>query len=215
MKTPEWPGIATAVGIILIVMIGADLSKWQPLAAALIALGGGLLAYRGAMLKLRQDEAERRREFLRRQLALYLKLELALRMFQPEAQENEAAISFRAADGEHVLAGDLRLKEPPEISEAWDNLDVFPRRLIREIASIRSCIREIDDLLMGVPNDKKLYSSDKGGSMLDVIHERISTIVEACAIILAGLEPEIEQLAPIIPDNERMLTIYGEPYADD
>jgi hypothetical protein len=36
MKTPEWPGIATAVGVILIAMVSLDLSKWQTLASALI-----------------------------------------------------------------------------------------------------------------------------------------------------------------------------------
>jgi hypothetical protein len=40
MKRIEWPGIATAVGILLIGAIALDLSKWQPLLAALVALGG-------------------------------------------------------------------------------------------------------------------------------------------------------------------------------
>jgi hypothetical protein len=46
MKVPEWPGIATAVGIILIVMVSFDLSKWQTLTSAIIAFGGGVLPLR-------------------------------------------------------------------------------------------------------------------------------------------------------------------------
>jgi hypothetical protein len=63
-KKPEWPGVATAVGVILIGMIIFDLSKWQTLAAALVAFGGGVLAYKGAMEKVKVDRDEHKREFL-------------------------------------------------------------------------------------------------------------------------------------------------------
>ena len=46
-KKPEWPGVATAVGVILIGMIIFDLSKWQTLAAALVAFGGGVSCLQG------------------------------------------------------------------------------------------------------------------------------------------------------------------------
>src|ERR1700730_6992855 len=56
-KKAEWPGIATAVGIILIlalVIVGSrddfHLKDWQPIMAAMLALGGGIFAYRGALL---------------------------------------------------------------------------------------------------------------------------------------------------------------------
>jgi hypothetical protein len=197
MKTPEWPGIATSVGIILIMMIALDLNKWQTLAAALIAFGGGALAYRGALAKVQQDASEHKREFLRRQLAIYLKVDLATRRLQLDARQLDDLITFRSADDQDVSAGHIVIKEPSEIAEAWDNLDVFPRRLIREIASIRASIRRIDDLLEGLAPTHKLYGGDQ--TRLTLIHENVSAIVEACQIVFDGLEPEIEQLAPNMP----------------
>lgn len=77
MKRIEWPGIATAVGILLIGTIALDLSKRQPLLAALVALGGGTLAYRGAMAKIYADQEKDRREFQRKRLGVFLRTEHA------------------------------------------------------------------------------------------------------------------------------------------
>jgi hypothetical protein len=215
MKIPEWPGIATVVGIILIVMISFDLSKWQTLTAAIIAFGGGVLAYRGAMAKIAQDAAEHKREFLRRQLGLYLKLDIATRRLRPAAQIVDASISF-LDEAEGVSVEALKIEEPPEIAEVWDNLDVFPRRLIREIASIREHIRRIDDVLDGLPNDKRLYGGgNHKGTQLRFIDESLRAIVDACGLIYDGLAPEIEQLAPNLPEQQRMIALYGDPDFDD
>jgi hypothetical protein len=217
MRMPEWPGIATAVGIILIVIVSLDLSKWQTLTASLIAFGGGVLAYRGAMAKIAQDAAEHKREFLRRQLSFYLKLDIALRRFRPEAQRIDAVLVFSDAHEDRIAAKDLRIKEPPEISEAWDNLDVFPRRLIREIAVIRSSVRQVEDYLSEIPDNKLLRGGNalQDGTRLNLIHQNISAIVDACLLITEGLEPEIEQLAPSLSEEERVFALFGEPIEHD
>ena len=74
----EWPGIATAVGSVLIVtlvIVGSrddfHLKEWQPLIAALIALAGGSLAYRAAMAKVYADEEREERNLSRERLGLY------------------------------------------------------------------------------------------------------------------------------------------------
>jgi hypothetical protein len=71
----EWPGIATAVGILLVVtlvIVGSrddfHLKDWQPLIAALIALAGGSLAYRAAMAKVYADEDREERSLSRERL---------------------------------------------------------------------------------------------------------------------------------------------------
>lgn len=215
MKNLEWPGIATAAMIILILVIAFDLSKWQPLAAALIALGGGFLAYRGAMEKVEVDREEHKREFVRRQLAQCLKLELAITRFQPGVRATEAVMIFRSSQEEPIAVGRLRIKEPVEITEAWENLDVFPRRLIREIASIRTNIREIDDLLEGLSDDTLLRSGGEHPTNYDLVLEKISAVGEACAIIRDGLTPEIDRLAPPLSDYDRVTALYGEPGPED
>jgi hypothetical protein len=53
------------------------LKDWQPLLAAIIALAGGALAYRGAMAKVYSDQNKDRREFDRRKIGIYLRLSFA------------------------------------------------------------------------------------------------------------------------------------------
>lgn len=158
----EWPGIATAVGIILIltlILVGwrddFHLKDWQPLIAAFVALAGGALAYRGAMAKVEQDADKNKRELLRRQLGLYLKLDITVRNFRDAAEGAGSKITFGEA-GDRIRVGDMRLKEPPEIEEAWDNLDIFPRRIIREIASLRESLRELNLILFNLQDEDKL-----------------------------------------------------------
>jgi hypothetical protein len=221
MKKTEWPGIATAVGIVLIlalVIVGSrddfHLKDWQTLIAGAFALFGGTLAYWGAMAKVKQDGDLHRREFLRRQLSLYLKLDITVRNFRDTANEREAKITF-VDPGAGISVGELDLEEPPELGEAWENLDVFPRHLIREIASIREGLRRLEVLMDGLPNDRQIVAGDKGGqTRLDLVHEQIGAIADSCAVIADGLAPEIERLAPFLPDQKRLLALYGEPSDD-
>jgi hypothetical protein len=63
MKKPEWPGIATAVGVLFVLTITIALAgdsdfklkEWQTLLAACVALIAGSLAYYGAMAKVEFD----------------------------------------------------------------------------------------------------------------------------------------------------------------
>jgi hypothetical protein len=131
MNKMEWPGIATAVGIVLILtllLLGSrddfHLKDWQTLIAAFVALGAATLAYRGAMAKVTQDGEQHKREFLRRQLGLYLKLDIAIRNFHFDLGRLFITLG-RKNEGEAVEASLLKFTEPPEISEAWDNLDIL------------------------------------------------------------------------------------------
>jgi len=214
MRKPEWPGIATAVGIVLIlalVIVGSrddfHLKDWQTLIAGAFALFGGTLAYRGAMAKVRQDAEQHTRETLRRQLGLYLKLDIATRNFHDTAKTLEATIGFMNS-GDTISVKEIDLREPAEISEAWDNLDVFPRRIIREIASIREHLQRLAVLLEGLPEDRDLIAGEKNcETRLDLIYVEVGAIADACAIIFDGLAADIERLAPVLPENERMLSL--------
>lgn len=218
----EWPGIATAVGIILIltlILVGwrddFHLKDWQPLIAAFVALAGGALAYRGAMAKVEQDADKNKRELLRRQLGLYLKLDITVRNFRDAAEGAGSKITFGEA-GDRIRVGDMRLKEPPEIEEAWDNLDIFPRRIIREIASLRESLRELNLILFNLQDEDKLVvEQEDARATLDYLGTIIGSVADACSVIANVLAPEIEQLAPAMPTDERMVVVYGEPSASD
>ncbi|MDA9453063.1 hypothetical protein XI00_01955 [Bradyrhizobium sp. CCBAU 21359] len=194
---------------------GSSLKDWQTLIASAGAIGAATLAYRAAMAKVEVDRAEHKREFLRRQLAQYLKLDIALESFRPAVQLINANLAF-SDDGRGVRASALRVKEAPELAEAWDNLDVFPRRLIREIATIRASIRRIDDILDEVAPDRVLFGdTGQPDTRFNILHVEMNSIIEACTLIKTGLKPEIEKLAPIIPIRERISAIYGDPDIDE
>jgi hypothetical protein len=67
---PEWPGVATTVGIVLIlalIVVGSrddfHLKDWQTLMAGAFVLCEVMLAYWGAMAKIKQDGDLHRRDF--------------------------------------------------------------------------------------------------------------------------------------------------------
>ena len=68
--------------LLALVIVGSrddfHLKDWQTLIAGAFALFGGALAYWGAMAKVEQDGNQQKRDFLRRQLSLYLKLDITV-----------------------------------------------------------------------------------------------------------------------------------------
>src|SRR6266436_9830515 len=100
MKQPEWPGIATAVGILLILTLIAvgwrddfHLKDWQPLMAAVIALScaavvyrGATLAYTAAMAKVDFNREINQRSEKRKALGLCLRLEFAFNVLRHEGE---------------------------------------------------------------------------------------------------------------------------------
>ena len=218
MNKIEWPGISIAVGIVLILtLIGAGyrddfhLKDYASVIAAFVAVGGALLAYKGAMAKVDHDRDESRRELLREQLSLYLKLEMAARRLMPIAQHASACIGF-ATVGRLIKIEEIRIKEPVGFAEAWDALDVFPRSIIRQIAIVREKLTEVDDLL-----DEALTaqipippSVNEPGTRARILYENIERVIDACVLIRDGLTAEINRLAPDATDDERHTARYGD-----
>lgn len=201
--------------ILALVIVGSHdefhLKDWQTIGAGILALGGGALAYFGAMAKVEQDAEQNKREFLRRQLGLYLKLDITIRNFRDAAEAVSTKVKFGQA-GDRILVSELRLKEPLDIEVAWENLDVFPRRLIREIALIRESLRELDRVLAGLNDaDRLIFENPDARNRLDMAHDIIAVVADASSIVVNGLAPEIEALAPAMAINERMVAVYGEP----
>ncbi|WP_426615714.1 hypothetical protein [Bradyrhizobium sp. McL0616] len=217
MKNPEWPGIATAVAIILIAMIALDLSKWQTLAAALVAFGGAALAYRGAMAKVSHDQMIVDRDSMRRKLSLYLKLEFAFRELVDEAREKNAYITFDPLEGTAYIGEEhFRIEEPPELEEAWAYLDLFPREIIGEIRNTRNCLRKLRKLCIELGERQIAWGvGEKPHSMIEEAQALMHELWHSAAIVKDALDPEIKELAPDMDESERMVRIHGEPIFDE
>lgn len=157
-KMPEWPGVATAVGLIVvltIVIAGTEpkfqLKEWQPLMAAIIALGGGALAYVGAMAKVKQDRVFAEGVENRRRLGLCLQLQLSA--------ENLAEVTnemMRDFEGHNSF--NVTVAEPPEILKAWDNLDALPNEAIRPLNMIRWSFSRIQRTIreVGIATERRV-----------------------------------------------------------
>jgi hypothetical protein len=161
MKTPEWPGIATGVGILFIltlVYVGArddfHLQEWQPLMASVIALSGAAVVYRGAtlayaaaMAKIEFDRELERRKEIRRDLGLCLRLSFALKVIAHESRALRKSIpkdfNMGADQTKQVKAAWFALREPDALIEAWNSLESFPPWIAQGLSEIRSSLYDM------------------------------------------------------------------------
>ncbi|MBR1150120.1 hypothetical protein [Bradyrhizobium sp. JYMT SZCCT0428] len=125
---------------------GFTLSTWQPLLAAITALGGAGIVYRGArlayeaaMAKVALDRELNEREHARVTLGVLLRLEFSLRELKTEIETERLRINPPNWEGTRTLqASDFTLAMGSRLDEAWANLDRLPRQLSTMIAGIRA-----------------------------------------------------------------------------
>jgi hypothetical protein len=203
-KKAEWPGIATAVGIVLIlslVIVGSrddfHLKDYAAVLAAFVAVGGALIAYSGAMAKVYQDRDRDRRELDRKKIGLYL------RLLYPIARMNE-----RAEDARKALAGyrmiarkfppsAIRLDLPEEVEEAWKNLELFPVEVAVALDVIRTEMPKAKRLLDTFPENSVIEVSALGvgyGEALRPYVETCEKIEAATAKLITSLGQEVVRI---------------------
>lgn len=217
MKKPEWPGIATAVAIILILTMIAwlglwgpadvsHLKDWQTLMASVFALIAAGIAYRGATAKVRYDREIAERDDMRRKLALYLKVEIAFssQLIQP-LRSRQGKFIFGPGQGVSFTAEDFDFEEPPELEEAWGSLDIFPRHLIAEIRNVRSALRKL-----------KSFKAQIGDTtittwLIERGNDAINDAWQSAAVVVEDLKPLINELAPEMHETDRLFKLHGDP----
>jgi hypothetical protein len=120
----------------------AALQQWQPMMAALIALGAATMAYRGATSKTRFDQMLLEKETFRKKLAIYLRLHLALRHLSARSRRVASRLDSHSWYlGETTIAvGDITIDEPREFEMVWEMLDLFPSEIITRLARIRTIL---------------------------------------------------------------------------
>jgi hypothetical protein len=123
---------------------GFKIKEWQPLIAALIALGGGTFAYRGAMAKIYADQERDRVELDRKKLGLYLRFQFAVRRMIAEARRHRLLMKRDYREGENIRytirVDDLRFGVFEEFDEAWKNLDLLPRTVSFNLDQVRDVL---------------------------------------------------------------------------
>jgi hypothetical protein len=229
MNFDRYAGMASAVGIVLILMIVtwlglwgpinlAELQNWQTLMTGLMALVAAGIAYRGATAKVRHDREVVEAENKRRKLALFLKIEFAFRQLSEKAHDKDAVITFPPIDvDQEISSKQLSVAEPPELEEAWTYLDLFPRESIAEIRNVRNCLRSLAALSQEVGDDPVVWpaNQDDPPALIKEAQLQMYTLWQSAGLVAEVLAPLINELAPEMDQNERMIKIYGEPAEGD
>ncbi|GAB9138154.1 hypothetical protein BDS110ZK25_25910 [Bradyrhizobium diazoefficiens] len=187
------------------------LEKWQTLMTGFVAIIAAGIAYRGATAKVRFDQEVLAAESMRRKLALYLKVEIALTHLAERAWWASARFGH-SQSVQHYTRRDFALDEPPELEEAWASLDYFPRPLIAEIRNVRKCLREFAAIKADF--GEGTISWDPLAAQPWVVHEGHRLAQGVCAaafVVVQGLKPLIDQLAPQMDQDEKMTKVFGKP----
>jgi hypothetical protein len=225
MNFDRYCGMASAVGILLILTLitwldlwgPIDLSKlqnWQTLMTGIIAMLVALIAYRGATAKVRHEREVLASENFRRKLALYLKIEFAFRQLSEMVRSRDTKFMFSSVGPQTFEASDFAIEEPPEMEEAWIYLDVFPRQLIAEIRTVRNSLRKLAALKAGLGDKHISLTSDVADKpwIIAEAHSLLTCIWRSAMLVADDLLPLIQKLAPEMDDRD--IRIYGEPDVD-
>jgi hypothetical protein len=232
MNFERYAGMASAVGILLILTLVTWLGLWGPvnlsklhewqtlttgITTGIMALIAASIAYRGATAKVRHDREVLAQEIMRRKLALYLKIEFAFRQLTEEARNKSAQVSFGPLTGmETIRAHNFMIDEPTELEEAWTYLDLFPRKIISEIRNVRNCLRKLAKLEVDLDGKGIAWEADRDPHpMIKEAQSLLGGLWHSAALVTEELDPLIDELAPEMDDSERMTRIYGDPGYDE
>lgn len=202
-----WLGLWGAVDL-------SKLEKWQTLMTGFVALIAAGIAYRGATAKVRYDREVADRDEMRRKVALFLKLEVALTQLYERARILNNRFAVHRIGWEVYTSADFALDEPPELEEAWARLDVFPRHLIAEIRNIRDGLRRIGAIKLELGSDNLRWANGDYANrpwQVDQGHSLAGSIWHAAELVVKELKPLVNELAPELDHEEKMIRIYGGP----
>jgi hypothetical protein len=182
LKNVEWPGVATAAAIVLIlalVIVGSrddfHLKEWQPLMAAFVALGGGTLAYMGAMAKVNADSDRDRRDMDRRKIGIYLRLLYPIEKMNVRAEDVRKALTGYRLTARKFPPSAIRIAMPEEIEEAWKNLELFPVEVAVALDIIRTDLPRAIRLLDTFPENTIIEIGNMGVMYSDALRPYVDT----------------------------------------
>jgi hypothetical protein len=154
-------GVLIAAETIFLHLIGViDLKQWQPLMAALIALGAAAVAYHGVMVKVNFDRATLREAEALKRRRYALRLDFALNTFLTDAQALPLDSMRYDTQGRWKIA-DLALDvQMHALDEAWDNLELFDTPVVNSLGILRYLVRDHTETQAGRRPKKDTWQGD-------------------------------------------------------
>ncbi len=190
---------------------GFSVQAWQPLMAALIALGGASIVYRGAtlayqaaMAKVNHDREQAERERYSERLSLFVRLTTSLYAVLGDIAPALYLINERQPDdgsGQLTInARQLRIYNPAELSDAWAKLHLFPPDTITEIAVIKELLERQETEFIEHKDDTWVIGFPlAGGSIGRRVPEYLKGHAAWCKTIRDCSGSVIDKLEKIIP----------------
>lgn len=192
---------------------GFSVQTWQPLMAALIALGGASIVYRGATLAyqaamakvgLDREEAERERHIER--LGLFLRLTTSMYAVIGSTGTSVHQIEEKEGDtpSEELVLVPRQLKvfNPPELSDAWSKIHLFPGSIITDIAVLIEMLARLEEELLQHKDEKwtiQLTGTSQGKKKIRQLPEFLQWYSSQCKLLALSCERIIGTLEPMIP----------------
>jgi hypothetical protein len=195
MNFDRYAGMASAVGIVLILMIVTWLDlwgpinvgvikEWQTLVGAGVTLLAAVVAYFAAMKHLSFDRQTLEREASRRRLGVLFRTHLVLKELRDRAEAAGNYLSKVELGASPVSRADILIREPSDFGVIWDDLDTLPTELIAGLVKIRSMTREFNKRASAHAESRELFKD-----------------LEADAWLLASRSSEAEKmLEPLITE---------------
>ncbi|MEH2596876.1 hypothetical protein V1278_003789 [Bradyrhizobium sp. AZCC 1577] len=192
---------------------GFSVQSWQPLIAALIALGGASMVYRGATLAYRaamakvsldREEAERERNIER--LGLFLRLSTSLYsvigsisgcVYLIDEKETETPSEVLVLDPRQ-----LKVYNPPELSDAWNKIHLLPDNIITDIAVLIEMLARLEEELIEHKDEKwtiEFSEASPNNRKTRRPPEYLRWYSQQCQSLSSSCERIIDTLKPMIP----------------
>jgi len=182
------------------------------LIAAIVALTAGTMAYRAAMAKVRADEKIVAQTLARKKRGLFLRLVFALDRLREEAR-GQLALTAESKFNRTITLRQMRTAMPPELDEAWMNLDLFLRAFVDELAMIRTNVQDLRNLHDQEKNEEFVINSD-GSPRPEVVratHNILAKMESHCIDAERLLEKEPELIEVLMRrDQERASSYAGK-----
>jgi hypothetical protein len=174
------------------------LHQWQTLMASIVALGAASMAYAAAMAKVKLDRELNRRNEIRRDLGLCLRLSFALIVVRYEAKLLKNLIPEAFYFGKESLLikpGQIELKEPAALLEAWSSLESFPPWIAKQLSLIRSGLYDVARYRENMGDEVwEMKFSESTPTELKDVRVAAGHVEESAKIVYVDLEKLIEDL---------------------
>jgi hypothetical protein len=187
---PNWRGqrrLLLALSFVLLVVGGLTISigvygsfsglqPWQPLIAALVALFAAGLAYQGAIAKVDFDRETAIADRSRKQLRILIRLEAALR------HTVGVMGTQKVEDDDDVLLLKMNVTRPAEISEAWENIDLFDEPLAVLIGDLWKDLNQLHAAVFPLEDEIERRKFNRKGfyNIVDLFKSRLSKTANEC-----------------------------------